>query len=178
MDSNTGSISAISLLGLWCALAIGGAGLAVLASRAPGTPAARPGEIRLAPALNGAIDGAMLIDADRHGHFRANVTLYGRQVRMLVDTGASSIALSWEDAQRLGVRPGREAFRSRARTANGEVWVASITIPSVTLGYVTIREVEAVVLEQGRLSESLLGMSFLGRVRTLEIGNGVLRLEH
>lgn len=95
------------------------------------------------------------------GHFIAEGSINGATVRMLVDTGATAIAISTDDARRFGVRY-RDAPRGIVNTANGTRSVWRVTLDSVAVGAITINNVEAMVLDGG-LTMPLLGMSFLSR---------------
>jgi aspartyl protease family protein len=103
-----------------------------------------------------------VLSADARGHFVTDAAINGNPVRVLVDTGASAIALPGREAQRLGIdyRKGR---RGMAQTANGAVAAYGVTLDRVRLGDIELYAVEAVVIEQG-LEITLLGMSFLNRV--------------
>ena len=95
----------------------------------------------------------------------------------MVDTGATVVALRYEDARALGlVFPG-DKFDARVRTANGEGRAKRVQLRSVTFGTITVRDVDALVLEQGALATNLLGMSFLRRLSRFEVQRGVLVLE-
>jgi aspartyl protease family protein len=117
------------------------------------------------------------VSADLRGHFVVHPTLDGRRVRMLVDTGASVVVLSHEDAQIAGVRVGSSAYAERIATANGIVQAARVRFSEVRIGDISVRGVEALVLPPGKLSMSLLGMSFLKRLAGFEIAQGRLILK-
>jgi len=122
--------------------------------------------------------GSMLtVAADLTGHFVLHPSVDGRRVRMLVDTGASVVALSYQDAQLAGIRVRREDFSRKMGTANGVVEAAPVRIAEIRLGGIVVRDVEAVVLPDGRLGTSLLGMSFLKRLGGFEITRGQLTLK-
>jgi aspartyl protease family protein len=121
--------------------------------------------------------GIMRIDADRRGHYSADIEINGRRVGALVDTGATQVALRYEDARALGlVFPG-DNFDVRVRTANGVAKAKRVELRSVRLGTITIRDVEGIVMGEGLLSQSLLGMSFLKRLARVEVQRGQLVLE-
>lgn len=115
--------------------------------------------------------------AGRGGHFVTTAYLNGRPVQVMVDTGASIVALSHEDAQRAGVYVRPSDFTHRVNTANGTARIAPVTLDSVSIGDITVRDVSAAVSEPGRLQTSLLGMTFLGRLSRTEMRSGVLVLE-
>lgn len=99
------------------------------------------------------------------GHFRAVTEVNGTKVGMLVDTGASIVLLSYEDAEAAGLNPADMAFTQPVTTANGKGFVAPITLDAVNVGLVGLTAVRAAVAEPGKLHSSLLGMSFLGRLQ-------------
>jgi aspartyl protease family protein len=104
----------------------------------------------------------------RDGHFHAELELNGVPVRFMVDTGASDIVLSFRDAERVGLDPGRLEFAGRAMTANGPVGTAAVRLGVVRFGSFTDTGVVASVSDGG-LETSLLGMSYLDRFAGIEI---------
>jgi aspartyl protease family protein len=138
----------------------------------------RLGAFGLAPQAAAPVNssGAIVVSADLQRHFLLHPTLDGRRIRMLVDTGASVVALSYEDARLAGIRVEPRDFSRKILTANGEVGVAPVRIGEIRVGNITVRNVEAVVLPEGRLATSLLGMSFLKRLGGFEIARGQLTL--
>lgn len=108
------------------------------------------------------------------GHFGAAGSINGKQVSFLVDTGASSVALSQSEANRIGLewKRGRPGL---SQTANGTVPVYAINLTSVRVGDVEIANVAAVVLPSD-MPVVLLGNSFLNRF-TLRLENDVMRLD-
>ena len=116
------------------------------------------------------------LSANSRGHFLANAVVNGRSIDVIVDTGATTVALSEATARRIGVLVPRSAFTRPITTANGVVNVASVTLDEVRLGGVSVRGVEAVVVPGDALSVSLLGMSFLKRLSRFELAGGQLVL--
>lgn len=102
------------------------------------------------------------------GHYWARADIDGTSIKLLVDTGASIVALTWNDAQRLRLKPEDLDFKWAINTANGETKGASVLIPTIRVGNVEIENVEAMVLKDGLLENSLLGMSFLGKLYSYE----------
>ncbi|PYE44786.1 aspartyl protease family protein [Rhizobium sp. PP-F2F-G20b] len=111
-----------------------------------------------------------------NGHFEANVTIDGASVQMLVDTGASTIALSYADAKNLGLDPASLAYTQRLMTANGEARGAPVTLAEVAIGPIIRTDVRATVAEDGKLDQSLLGMSFLSTLDMMQMKTDELRL--
>lgn len=111
-----------------------------------------------------------------NGHFETPVTINGATVQMLVDTGASRVALSYEDAETLGLNPASLAFTQRVSTANGEARAAPVTLAEVAIGPIVRNNIQAMVTEEGKLDQSLLGMSFLSTLDLLQMQTDELRL--
>lgn len=111
-----------------------------------------------------------------NGHFMTDATIDGRRMEFMVDTGASVIALREQDAARLGIHPVERDYTLRVSTANGSVRAARVDLNRVDVGGVEVRNVAALVLPDEALSQNLLGMSFLSRLRW-EQRNGKLILE-
>jgi aspartyl protease family protein len=118
----------------------------------------------------------VVLAADPRGHFSAEPSINGVKIRTLVDTGASVVALSSEDAQRAGVFPAGADFQIPVSTANGVVKAAAVRLREVRIDGIVLRDVEAMVMPQGRLSGTLLGMSFLRRLTGMEVSDGRLVL--
>lgn len=104
------------------------------------------------------------------GHFYAQVSVGGRDTEMLVDTGASVVALTGADARTLGVDWRDDDVMPVARGASGTVYGVPVRLDRVRLGDVEVSGVEAIVVPAG-LPISLLGQSFLGRVGRVEIAD-------
>jgi aspartyl protease family protein len=96
---------------------------------------------------------------------------------MMVDTGATGVVLSREDARRIGINPQPSEFTARTSTANGVVAVAPIVLNEVTVGEILMRDVPALVHPDSRFQGSLLGMSFLSRLSQFEVSRGRLILK-
>lgn len=114
--------------------------------------------------------------ADGLGHFNAPVEIDQTRLAMVVDTGASFVTLSFEDAAAVGLHPSPSDFTMSLNTANGVSRVAPVRLHSVRLGRIELRDVEARIATRGALSQSLLGMSFLKKLGSFEIGGGQLIL--
>ena len=101
----------------------------------------------------------------------------GRRVDFMVDTGASVIALTEREAARLGIRPSRDGFTAQVRTANGTVKAAPVMLNNVDIDGLVVRNVQALVVPGSGLSENLLGLSYLTKLKRFEYANGKLVLE-
>ena len=113
----------------------------------------------------------------RNGHFQAQATVNGTTIPMMVDTGASTIALTFEDAKALGLDPASLSFTAQVMTANGPALMANVTLPEIEIGGIRRSNVRAGVAEAGKLSESLLGMSFLGSLSSFSFSGEELTLK-
>ena len=109
------------------------------------------------------------------GHWRAEARVNGRKVDVLVDTGATLVALTQDDARAAGIDVRNLRYSERVRTASGTARAATVTLERVQIGAVRVEDVEAMVIERG-LSVSLLGMSFLSRLDQFDVRGPTLRL--
>jgi aspartyl protease family protein len=139
-------------------------------SRAPDEPQARAKE-------SAKRSGTVEIRAGASGHYHAEAEINGRPVEVMVDTGATMVALTYEDAERAGIHLKASDFTRSVSTANGVTRVAPVTIERVSVGDIMVRNVAASVSERGRLSTTLLGMSFLSRLERVDMRSGILVLE-
>ncbi|NOD63564.1 MULTISPECIES: TIGR02281 family clan AA aspartic protease [unclassified Ruegeria] len=105
------------------------------------------------------------------GHYYLPVLVNGEPINFLVDTGASQIVLSAQDAKRAGIDPDQLNYFGRALTANGEVRTAPVRLETLTVGPITDQNVSAWVNE-GELHKSLLGMDYLHRFSNIQFANG------
>lgn len=118
---------------------------------------------------------AASIRRESDGHYWTRANVDGSSIHFLVDTGASVVALTWNDAKRLRLKPENLDYTWIISTANGETKAASILVESIKVGNVEVRNVEAMILKEGALKNSLLGMSFLGQLYSYEFkGNTMI----
>jgi clan AA aspartic protease (TIGR02281 family) len=108
------------------------------------------------------------------GHVVVDAAVNGAPIRMLVDTGASLVTLTPNDARAAGIDPGRLDFSARVSTANGAARMALVTLREIRIDQLTFYDIPAAVLEN--LNVSLLGMSFLGRLQSYEMRDGKLTI--
>ncbi|MBA4175462.1 MAG: TIGR02281 family clan AA aspartic protease [Leptothrix sp. (in: Bacteria)] len=116
----------------------------------------------------------IVLTAGSGGHFTAGGTINGKQVRFMVDTGATLVSLGKDDADRLGIDL-TDARRGTTQTANGPVPVWLVTLTTVRVGEVELANVGAAVVPQP-MPMVLLGNSFLSRLQ-MKRDNDVMRLE-
>jgi aspartyl protease family protein len=120
---------------------------------------------------------SVTIHRDKRGHFQTEARVDGGYIGFMVDTGASAVALTERDAERIGVRPSRGDFTASVSTANGVVMAARARLASIDVGGLVIRDVDALILPDTALRENLLGLSFLSRLKRFEYADGKLVLE-
>jgi len=111
--------------------------------------------------------GAAEVVKGPDGHYWAECAVNGQSVHFLVDTGATAVTLTANDALRLGLTPSALSYDLKMTTANGDSRAARVKLASLTVGGAEVDNVDAVVVENG-LSTSLLGMSYLGRLSRFE----------
>jgi aspartyl protease family protein len=109
------------------------------------------------------------------GQFRIDALVDGRPIRFLVDTGASGVVLTRDDADRLGFGFDTLHFSQQFETANGVTRGAPVRLRELRIGPWRFQNVPASVNE-GQLGQSLLGMRFLDQLGSLEISQGTLIL--
>jgi aspartyl protease family protein len=122
------------------------------------------------------INQAVRIKRGWTGHFIANARVDGERVDMIVDTGASTVVLRHEDARRLGIDTSTLRYAVPVQTANGASYAARVKLPEISVGNVGVRNVEALISKPGSLHQSLLGMTFLSRLRSYEFSGDYLEL--
>jgi aspartyl protease family protein len=106
--------------------------------------------------------------ADSRGHFYADIQIRGAPLKVLVDTGASLVAMSFEDAAKIGVRSSPSDRKAQFNTANGIVTATLVRVPEIRLQGITVFDVEAAIMPQGVMKGTLLGMSFMKKLSSFE----------
>jgi aspartyl protease family protein len=153
-------------------------GWLIVPARAP--PAApRPAAAATTPPLKPKpVSNLLTYRADRSGQFTVDAMVNGTKMRFLVDTGAYLVVLTPEDARAAGLNPGTLRYTEKLGTAHGTARAARATLREVRLDQLAVDEVPAVVvMEEGSLPISLLGISFLKRLNGYSIRDGVLTIE-
>jgi len=164
---------------IFAAVLVGlGTFMAQLADRLTPTPASATPSVRAATMDAGSSGQRSLsIPTDRRGHFRTDGRIDGQRISFMVDTGASMVALNESSAARFGLRPAHSEYTANVTTANGTVKAARARLALVELGELTVRDVDALVLPDAALSENLLGLSFLSKLKRFAYANGQMVLE-
>ncbi len=120
---------------------------------------------------------SLSIPRDARGHFATQGRIDGQRLAFMIDTGASVVALNESSAARFGLRPTPGQYTAAVTTANGTVKAARMRLPMVEVGDLIVRDVDAMVLPDRALSENLLGLSFLSKLKRFEYANGQMVLE-
>jgi aspartyl protease family protein len=164
---------------IFAAVMVGlGTFMAQLADRltpAPASATAATAQVAVADAP--ALARSLSIPTDRRGHFRTEGRIDGQRINFMVDTGASMVALNETSAARFGLRPSRADYTAIVTTANGTVKGARARLARVELGDLIVHDVDALVLPDDALSENLLGLSFLSKLKRFAYANGQMVLE-
>ena len=130
----------------------------------------------IAPAVADSLaEAGVSIARSRDGHFWVDAEVNGRQIRFLVDTGASDVVLTREDADRLGILLQPQDYSLVYRTASGTTRAAPVQLDYVSFGTLHLWNVEAAV-NQSNMDVSLLGQSFLSRLSGFEVSGNILTL--
>ena len=117
------------------------------------------------------------VSPDRYGQFQTTIEVEGQRLPVLVDTGASFVSLTFEDAGRVGLRPMPSDFKYKTSTANGVALSAMGELREIRLGSIEVRNVPVLIAARGSMAHSLLGMSFLSRLSGFRVDAGRLVLQ-
>lgn len=151
--------------------------LARLAHSKPATAQQTVQEIKPAQRKTSLSGRKALIKMDSRGHFYTKARMNGARVDVLVDTGATSVAINKTTARRMGIRLSNGDFKYTVNTANGQTKAAAAVIKRIEIGRVRVDNVQAMVLDDKSLRGTLLGMSFLGELKSFGVKNRELILE-
>jgi aspartyl protease family protein len=121
--------------------------------------------------------GSMRLQADAQGHFNGDFKINGKPVQGMIDTGATYVALNESLARRLGYGGNQLDFRYAVNTANGQTKAAHVTLDRMEIGGIRVQGVEAFVLRDDALSQTLVGMSFLKKLDSYSVADGALSLK-
>lgn len=118
----------------------------------------------------------IVLRADRQGHFWIEGRVNHADVHFMIDTGATGIALSRQDAATAGIHLQNRDFTLESHTANGIVRTAPVEIRTLEVGPLTVRGIPAQVIDGPMTGMALLGMSFLRRLDSFELRGDTLTL--
>jgi len=117
------------------------------------------------------------IESGGNGHFFVTADINNTPIKAVIDTGASAVALSYDDAEAAGINTGGLDYTLPVNTANGTVKAAQVILRRVEIDGVMVRDVRAWVLPEGAMRGTLIGMSFLRRLSGFEMRDGRLILK-
>lgn len=138
----------------------------------------KPAEPQLQAKAEPALTGRKVrVPADDRGHFQADFKLNGRSVHALIDTGATLVAINRSTAKNIGLSLAQSEFKYEVNTANGTARAATATITDLQIGRIVLHDVQALVLDDAALSNTLIGMSFLKRLSKYAVKDQALVLE-
>ena len=109
-------------------------------------------------------------------HFSIDGLINTQSTSFILDTGASTVVLTYDTAKRLGLLAGEESYTQIVSTANGLTKVAPIRIDELRIGSLVLQDVKASVARQGELDVNLLGMSFLSRLKSYSVESDQLTM--
>ena len=115
----------------------------------------------------------MILRPSRNSHYYVTAQVEGVSVRFLVDTGATSVVLSMEDAENIGLDTGNLTYSQVFNTANGQTRAAPVVLEDITIGQLSVDDVQASV-NQSDMGISLLGMTFLRKLDGYQVEDGNL----
>lgn len=118
------------------------------------------------------------IQAERDGHFYVEADINNHSVRLMVDTGATVVALRASDAAAAGIRPVPADYTNPVQTANGQTMAAEAILDRIVIEEIELHHVRALVVPDDRLSLSLLGGSFLNGLQRFQVADGTLIFEN
>jgi aspartyl protease family protein len=121
--------------------------------------------------------GVAYVRLDRNNSFSTGIEIEGKPFQAIIDTGASIVALRYEDAKALGLFSKGEQWNRMVSTANGAGKAMSVRLNNLSIGDLVVYDVEALVLAPGALSVNLIGMSLLKRLYKFEVRPDVIVLE-
>jgi aspartyl protease family protein len=130
------------------------------------------------PQSSTAVDGGNIVTIGKsdNGHFEVDTDVNGQAVSFLIDTGATSVVLTANDAASIGLDMSALSFTIATSTANGTAMAAPTRIDEITIGTIVRRNLRALVAKEGALDQSLLGMEFLNSLSSFTIKQDELQL--
>jgi aspartyl protease family protein len=116
--------------------------------------------------------GVVEIKPDRNAQFTTDIEINGARIHALIDTGASHVVLTADDARAVNIDPGPSAYKVTAQTANGVAYLAPTKLRALRVGEITEYNVDALVAKPGQTGITLLGMSFLKNLSSFQVADG------
>lgn len=131
-------------------------------------------ERQVVASANAKANPKVTLSSNNNGHFTARGMINGSHVDFLVDTGATIVFISREEARHVGIDLRKLNYDHTALTAAGKTKFAKVELDEVSIGNIKVRNVEAAVAESDEVSHNLLGMTFLSRIKSFEMTGGRL----
>jgi aspartyl protease family protein len=123
-------------------------------------------------------DGSINFYSNNNGHFAIRALVNNKaNINFMLDTGASTVSLTAQDARKLGIDMAKLNFNQQMSTANGVNFAARIYLQSIQIDSIILENIEATIMQQG-LDQSLLGMSFLSNLQEFTIKKNLLTLKN
>ena len=169
-----GNVALITAVSVAAVVYLGGKDMSAPAATAD-TEIAVPPKATTSPKRAASASTVSIPKDRRSGQYLTTGRVNSGYVEFLVDTGASVVALTYEDARKAGIRLNDLVYDAPVSTAGGTRYAARVRLDSVALGGITLRNVDAMVLRDG-LDISLLGMSWLGQLQKVEATPNALLL--
>jgi aspartyl protease family protein len=129
------------------------------------------------PTANKRGSGIAYVRLDRRNQFTTDIEIEGKPFKGVIDTGASTVVVRYEDAKALGLFRKGEKWTHTVSTANGNGRAMSVRLNSLGIGDLTVYDVEALVLTPGAVATNLIGMSLLRRLSKFEVRPDMIVLE-
>jgi aspartyl protease family protein len=120
--------------------------------------------------------GEAIVTRRLGGEFAVTAHINGAKATLIFDTGASMVVLTAADARRAGINTSSLGYDVSVTTANGAAMAAEVRLDEIAVGRIVMRKVPALVAKPGALMDSLLGMSFLERLKSYSVERGKLIL--
>jgi clan AA aspartic protease (TIGR02281 family) len=119
---------------------------------------------------------AVEISRSQAGEFALNVKINGIKAPMVIDTGATSVVLTWETAKAIGLPLDMLEYNVDVETAGGHTKAARLTLDRLAVGHLVEKSIPALVVPRGQMKTNLLGMSFLDRLESWGVQADRLKL--
>jgi len=120
-------------------------------------------------------DGSISFGLSNNHHFMIDAKVNGQNVQFMLDTGATLVSLTTQDARKIGIDVANLSYTSLTSTANGSNYAALVLINEIKIGNIVVRDVQGSVNREG-LEQSLLGMSFLNKLDGYEVSRDILTI--
>lgn len=129
------------------------------------------------PSMNAAGNRVLVIEKSASGHFEVDSAVNTADVKFMIDTGASSIVLTLQDAQKAGINVGDLSYSVPVSTANGMSMAAPVRLDEIVIGDIVRRNLSALVAPEGKLDQSLLGMDYLNTLSGFSVAQDRLSMQ-